>query len=89
MRINRENANSGHCEWRVGKLNVKQFARKVNSLPLGILFGLAIGFVLAFLVASLQHGYYFRIILPSSIVGLIVGYATQRFGNRREAEQKI
>ena len=56
------------------------FARKVNSLFLGILFGLAVGFVLAFLVAYMQHGYYFEIILPGSIVGAIVGYATQRYG---------
>jgi predicted membrane protein len=56
------------------------FARKVHSLLLGILFGLAVGFVLAFIIARLQHGYYFEIILPGSIVGLIVGYATQRYG---------
>lgn len=56
------------------------FARKVHSLLLGILFGLAIGFLLAFVIAYLQHGYYFEIILPGSIVGLIVGYATQRYG---------
>ena len=56
------------------------FARKVHSLPLGILFGLAVGFVLAFIVAQMQHGYYFEIILPGSIVGMIVGYATQRYG---------
>jgi hypothetical protein len=56
------------------------FARKVHSLFLGITFGLAVGFVLAFVVAYLQHGYYFEIILPGSIVGLIVGYATQRYG---------
>jgi hypothetical protein len=56
------------------------FARKVNSLFLGIVFGLAVGFVLAFLVAYMQHGYYFEIILPGSIVGMIVGYATQRYG---------
>jgi len=56
------------------------FARKVNSVPLGIVFGLAVGFVLAFLVAYLQHGYYLEIILPGSIVGIIVGYATQRHG---------
>jgi hypothetical protein len=47
---------------------------------LGILFGVAVGFGLAFLVAYLQHGYYMEIILPGSIVGLIVGYATQRYG---------
>jgi hypothetical protein len=56
------------------------FARKVHSLALGIIFGLAVGFVLAFIVAQMQHGYYFEIILPGSIVGLIVGYATQRYG---------
>jgi hypothetical protein len=56
------------------------FARKVHSLAMGILFGLAVGFVLAFIVAQMQHGYYFEIILPGSIVGIIVGYATQRYG---------
>ena len=56
------------------------FARKVHSLPLGILFGLTVGFILAFIVAQMQHGYYFEIILPGSIVGIIVGYATQRYG---------
>ncbi len=56
------------------------FARKVNSVPLGILFSLAVGFVLAYIVAYMQHGYYFEIILPGSIVGMIVGYATQRYG---------
>jgi hypothetical protein len=28
----------------------------------------------------LEHGHYIEIILPGSIVGLIVGYATQRYG---------
>jgi putative effector of murein hydrolase LrgA (UPF0299 family) len=28
----------------------------------------------------MQHGYYLDIILPGSIVGMIVGYATQRYG---------
>ena len=64
----------------VAGLAIGFFARKVNSLALGILFGLAVGFLLAFLVAYLQHGYYFEIILPGSLVGLIVGYATQRYG---------
>src|SRR5438132_11012116 len=52
------------------------FARKVHSLLLGTLFGLAVGFVLTFIVAPIQYGYYVEIILPGSIVGLIVGYAT-------------
>jgi putative effector of murein hydrolase LrgA (UPF0299 family) len=28
----------------------------------------------------MQHGYYLEIMLPGSIVGMIVGFATQRFG---------
>jgi hypothetical protein len=61
------------------------FARKVNSLPLGILFGLSVGLLLAYAVAAMpdpqgKH-YYFEIMLPGGIVGMIVGYATQRFGS--------
>lgn len=57
------------------------FARKVNSLPLGILFGLAVGLLLAFFVAHMQGKYYFEIMLPGGLVGLIVGYATQKYGS--------
>jgi hypothetical protein len=32
------------------------------------------------LVAFMQHGYYFEIMLPGAIVGAIVGWATQRYG---------
>jgi len=60
------------------------FAKKVNSLPLGIVFGLGIGLLLAFAVAAITNPenkhYYFEIMLPGGIVGMIVGYATQRFG---------
>ncbi len=58
------------------------FSRRFNSLPLGLAFGLAIGFVLALIVALIQGKYYFEIILPGSILGLIVGFATQRYGTR-------
>ncbi len=58
------------------------FAKKVNSLPLGILFGLAVGMFLAFLTALMgaENGkhYYFAIMLPGSLAGAIVGYATQK-----------
>jgi len=57
------------------------FAKKFHSLPIGILFGVLVGAFLAFLVALMQHGYYFQIILPGTIVGLIVGFATQKYGN--------
>ncbi len=58
------------------------FAKKVNSLPAGIVFGLAVGLLLAFAVAAMpsptgKH-YYFEIMLPGAIVGAIVGYATQK-----------
>jgi hypothetical protein len=56
------------------------FARKFHSLALGIIFGLAVGAVLAFLVAFMQKGYYFEIVLPGSILGLVVGFATQKYG---------
>ena len=64
------------------------FARKVHSLPLGIIFGFGVGLLLAFAVAAMpdpngKH-YYFEIMLPGSIVGLIVGFATQKYGRPAE-----
>jgi hypothetical protein len=45
---------------------------------------LAVGLLLAFAVAAIpgEHGehYYFEIMLPGSILGIIVGFATQRYG---------
>lgn len=62
------------------------FAKKVNSLGLGILFGLAVGMFLAFLVATMPNPagkhYYFAIMLPGSILGAVVGFATQRYKGR-------
>ena len=60
------------------------FARKVRSLRAGIMFGLAVGAFFAFLIAAIpqptgEH-YWWEIMLPGSLVGLIVGYATQRYG---------
>jgi hypothetical protein len=56
------------------------FARKVQSVAWGIAFGLLVGALLAYGIAAMQHGYYFEIMLPGSIVGAIVGWATQRYG---------
>lgn len=60
------------------------FARKVISLPWGIVFGGAIGLLLAYLVAMnpTEQGnyYYLEIMVPGTIVGLILGYATQKYG---------
>jgi hypothetical protein len=71
----------------VAGLLIGWFARKVNSLPLGILFGFAVGLLLAYAVAAMpdpsgKH-YYWEIMLPGSILGVIVGYATQRYAGRR------
>jgi len=60
-------------------------------VPLGILFACGC-FVLAFLVAYMQHGYYFaRSSLPGSIVGMIVGYArksTERLRQQRRRRDR-
>ena len=66
------------------------FAQKVRSLPLGILFGFAVGLILAWIIAAMpaedgKH-YYLEIMVPGSLVGLIVGYATQRYGRTRAAQ---
>jgi hypothetical protein len=56
------------------------FARKVRSVPLGIVGGLLVGGFFAFLVARM-NGYYWQVMLPGSLLGIIVGYATQRYGD--------
>jgi len=65
----------------VAGLAIGFFSKKVHSLPWGVVFGLAVGLFLAFLVASMPQPsgkhYYFEIMLPGAIVGAIVGYATQ------------
>jgi len=69
----------------IAGLAIGFFARKVQSLPLGIVFGLAVGMLLAFLVAFMQGKYYFEIMLPGSILGIIVGFATQKFRGGAES----
>jgi MFS-type transporter involved in bile tolerance (Atg22 family) len=68
----------------LGGLIIGYFARKVRSLPAGLIFGGAIGLFLAFLVAAFPQPdgthYWWEIMLPGTIVGLIVGYATQVYG---------
>jgi len=64
------------------------FARRLRSLPLGIAFAVAVGLVLSFLAASVPDAegrrHYFEIMLPGAILGIMVGFATQRFGTARE-----
>ena len=62
------------------------FAKKKKpSLQGGMLFGLLVGAFFAFLIAAMPADaqgthYWWQIILPGSLVGLIVGYATQKYG---------
>jgi F0F1-type ATP synthase assembly protein I len=59
------------------------FSKKVHSLPLGLVFGLGVGMLLAYAIAAMPqpsgNHYYFEIMLPGSLVGAIVGYATQKY----------
>lgn len=59
-------------------------AKRWNSMSVAVLVGLAVGFLLSFAVASMgdAHGnhYYLEITLPGSILGLLVGFASQKFG---------
>ena len=63
------------------------FARKVNSMLWGTVVGLAAGMLFAFFIAEMQKNYYLEIMLPGSIVGAIVGYATQKHQPARTASR--
>jgi uncharacterized membrane protein (Fun14 family) len=60
-------------------------ARKLHNLPLGVLAGF-LAFALITLPIALMENpdthkvYFWEILVPGSICGLIVGYATQRHG---------
>jgi hypothetical protein len=59
------------------------FAGRAASMATTMLFGLAVGVALAFVICLLQKAagqppYYWQIMLPGGILGLIVGYATFR-----------
>jgi hypothetical protein len=56
------------------------FARKVTSLGWTLAFGTVVGALLAFAVAHIGGKYYLEIMLPGSLVGLLTGYATIRYG---------
>ena len=69
----------------VAGLIIGWFAVKKQNLPLGIVVGLIVGLVLAGLVvwgqvSAGQPAYVWQIMLPGGLLGVIVGYATQRYG---------
>lgn len=66
-------------------------ARKVNNLTVGMIVGLLVGAALALPIAMMRDPntgqvYFWEILIPGSIVGLIVGFATQRYGTRPKAQ---
>jgi hypothetical protein len=67
--------------------------RKMGSLPLGAVVGVVVGFLLAIPIAYLNAtyyqnaSYYWKIILPPTLMGAFVGYLTMRYG--RPAPHKV
>jgi len=49
-------------------------------VPATLVFGAALGLLFAYLIAHMQGKYYFEIMVPGAIVGLLTGYVTQRYG---------
>lgn len=76
------------CKGLLAGLLIGWFAKRVRSVPLGVGFGLLVGAALAFLVAAMPNPdgshYYWEIVLPGSVLGIVVGYATQRWTPRRQ-----
>jgi hypothetical protein len=56
------------------------FARRATRVSWTVIFGTAVGALLAFGIALLQGSHYLEIILPGTLVGLLTGYATMRYG---------
>ena len=74
------------CKGLVTGLAAGLYARKSNSLGKGVLVGLVVGLVLSYLVAMnpMPDGtyYYKEIMLPGMALGVVVGFATQRYGQQ-------
>jgi uncharacterized membrane protein (Fun14 family) len=66
-------------------------SRKWNSLTIGLVAGTVIAALFALPIALMNKNaatgepYFWEIMIPGSMVGLIVGYATQKFGTPRRA----
>jgi len=56
-------------------------ATRVRSPQTLLLAGLLVGGFFAFVIAAIDgRHYWWQMMLPGSVLGLIVGYATQRYG---------
>jgi Na+/proline symporter len=72
----------------VAGLIIGFFARKVSNLAAGILFGVLTSALVTWPIAIAPNPrndnepYFWEIIIPGMLVGLIVGFVTQRYGTR-------
>lgn len=66
------------------------YARRVQSVPKGIAFGFVVGLILAFAVAAMNKPHYWwEIMVPGSILGGVIGWATQRYGRPGSARRSV
>lgn len=70
---------------------IGSFACFVKKRAVIAIFGLTVGLILAYLVAmspdpTTGAHYYAQIMVPGAIVGLLVGYATARYGGKTAAQ---
>ena len=56
-------------------------ATRTRSMAVGILTGVVVGAILAYLV-TIGSPYLWEIVLPGSVVGLIVGFATMKYSGQ-------
>jgi hypothetical protein len=63
----------------IAGLIVGLVARRTQSLPIVVVTGLVVSTLFAYLV-TIGGPYFWEIILPGAIVGLILGFATARYG---------
>ena len=67
----------------VSGVAIGYFSKKVHSLLLGILGGLAIAAAFSMLlILKAGLALFWDIMLPGMLLGIIVGFATQRFGRQ-------
>ena len=67
----------------VSGVAIGYFAKRVHSTPLGILVGVLIAAVFSMLlILKAGMALFWDIMLPGMLLGVIVGFATQRFGKQ-------
>jgi len=69
----------------VSGVAIGYFAKRVHSTPLGILLGVLIAAVFSMLlILKAGMALFWDIMLPGMLLGVIVGFATQRFGKQAD-----